>query len=1148
MTFEIVYQRRKKRNGSTETQWIPETPAKANVIQKNCSDGLASGSEPENKNCHDFNTSADHDTKEESPFDTKAPDNISSLECVDFGIQAPGSKDTNDTLCIDFGIQTPGQKGEKDSTYMNGRLRKKRKKKYWPKVVGQCKRKKVAEPKLFSKKTETGKAKRSPKPKTQKHDDEYIPRPSTPIPKRSNLKRRATSCKRSLIFDLENSSESMKAFETASSSFDQSATNDLGFKYNSLQVYESRFLGSLCPNLSSLNVCKKKRSTPRRKRIPARLSSCIRSTWSIRKKKRSKGYTIKRSNYLLAWAAIPMCNQISVRSSSCGFQLVPKVVQLLSKKFLSLKIGDKVKRERKTNKKKGNEIIPYKEPSSKIKKPRQGKKTNPHELVADKQVPVPYTIKLPQQANLNELAAANQIVPYKIRKNRARRQGMEVNLYEPGANNQVVPYKIKKPRQITKVILDEESIRVWKLLRDGKDDEEMDSEKQKYWERERNLFKGRIETFIHRMHLVQGNRRFSPWKGSVLDSVIGVYLTQNVSDYLSSNAYMSLAARFPVEQKTSCYCDSNCDSNEDRETPSRQESVESNHISDERRKTSQEAESNTFDEMKSQSQKFKESSDFHDPLRINKTNHSRKLESPGIIFGKTKSAVSKKTKKAMGEEEKDIEEKEKLYWEELRKTFTKSGMRDSNHMDSINWEAVMQAGKEAVAEAIECRGQHNVNAVRILAFLNKLKEMHGNVDIEWLRYAPPQKVKEYLLKVYGLGLKSVECIRLLALQHVAFPVDVNVSRIATRLGWVPLEPLPEHIKFHALDHANLALPAAGTTLDERSTDSANLALPAETTSEERFADKNIVTSFVPNFTMPSNRRSTSISEVNSSTPQNQGKECQCQCEPIIEMPPSPEPLIEHEIEDIEDFFKDTVNIEKISNIDLNDKKCVKEHEFLDDDVTMNKSKALIALTVDATSIPAPKLKAVSRLRTQRLVYELPDTSSLLEGFEKRECDDPCNFLFAIWTRDEIKNQSEDASNSRNNSDLSDNNVEEEEKLDSTVPGTILIPCRTAMKGRFPLNGTYFQVNEVFADDYSSRHPINVPRKLLWTLERRIVYFGTSISSILKGYICVRGFDRKTGAPRPLLKRFHISTANTSKKKNDSSANKSKKKNGKAQEE
>lgn len=29
-----------------------------------------------------------------------------------------------------------------------------------------------------------------------------------------------------------------------------------------------------------------------------------------------------------------------------------------------------------------------------------------------------------------------------------------------------------------------------------------------------------------------------------------------------------------------------------------------------------------------------------------------------------------------------------------------------------------------------------------------------------------------------------------------------------------------------------------------------------------------------------------------------------------------------------------------------------------------------------------------------------------------------------------------------------------------VRGTILIPCRIAMKGSFPLNDTYFQVNEV----------------------------------------------------------------------------------------
>ena len=47
---------------------------------------------------------------------------------------------------------------------------------------------------------------------------------------------------------------------------------------------------------------------------------------------------------------------------------------------------------------------------------------------------------------------------------------------------------------------------------------------------------------------VLGDRSFSkPWGGSVLDSVIGTFLTQNVSDQLSSKAYMTLVARFPAE-------------------------------------------------------------------------------------------------------------------------------------------------------------------------------------------------------------------------------------------------------------------------------------------------------------------------------------------------------------------------------------------------------------------------------------------------------------------------------------------------------------------------------------------------------------------------------------------------------------------------
>lgn len=48
------------------------------------------------------------------------------------------------------------------------------------------------------------------------------------------------------------------------------------------------------------------------------------------------------------------------------------------------------------------------------------------------------------------------------------------------------------------------------------------------------------------MRKVLGDRRIAvPWGGSVIDSIIGVYITQNVSDTFSSKAFMNIASKFP---------------------------------------------------------------------------------------------------------------------------------------------------------------------------------------------------------------------------------------------------------------------------------------------------------------------------------------------------------------------------------------------------------------------------------------------------------------------------------------------------------------------------------------------------------------------------------------------------------------------------
>ncbi|KAM0960559.1 hypothetical protein ACFX15_024989 [Malus domestica] len=84
--------------------------------------------------------------------------------------------------------------------------------------------------------------------------------------------------------------------------------------------------------------------------------------------------------------------------------------------------------------------------------------------------------------------------------------------------NALVPYKgdgavvpherfIKKCKPWPKAELDPETNRIWSLLM-GKEGsggiEGIDKKKEKYWEEERKVFQGRVESFIARMHLVQG--------------------------------------------------------------------------------------------------------------------------------------------------------------------------------------------------------------------------------------------------------------------------------------------------------------------------------------------------------------------------------------------------------------------------------------------------------------------------------------------------------------------------------------------------------------------------------------------------------------------------------------------------------------------
>lgn len=76
------------------------------------------------------------------------------------------------------------------------------------------------------------------------------------------------------------------------------------------------------------------------------------------------------------------------------------------------------------------------------------------------------------------------------------------------------------------------------------------------------------------------------------------------------------------------------------------------------------------------------------------------------------------------------------------------------------------------------------------------------LSLEWLREAPDEVARDFLLGVNGLGRKSVACIMLLTLGKKEFPVDVNVS-----LSHAPLHALV--FRKHQMGDTLFPTPVAG---------------------------------------------------------------------------------------------------------------------------------------------------------------------------------------------------------------------------------------------------------------------------------------------------------------------------------------------------
>uniref|UniRef100_A0A0D9VG55 Demeter RRM-fold domain-containing protein n=1 Tax=Leersia perrieri TaxID=77586 RepID=A0A0D9VG55_9ORYZ len=634
----------------------------------------------------------------------------------------------------------------------------------------------------------------------------------------------------------------------------------------------------------------------------------------------------------------------------------------------------------------------------------------------------------------------------------------------------------------TKVLgLDENTLQVYDALRkwdetDSESFEGVDIGSGSEWDETRQRFEHCVDVFIATVH---GPRRFSEWGGSVIDSIVGTFLTQNVADNLSSTAYMNLAAKFPPTE---------------RHINAEVCSILPQLIEDMRRKLNLNEQSNGADYGNSG---FTKPVDFEKEIGCNEVvkgsygqEYKTIVENFISIMKKHKhkdisawddarleNMVKNKSGKPVCSAmtlKKFIatqEEKDTSHWDKLREEAHSKGynnIKGTGITNSVDWEAVLDTPEVEVARCIENRGQQYVMALRIQAFLKRVKKDHGNFDLDWLRYVPRESAKNYLLSVLGLGDKSVDCIRLLSLKHKAFPAICTKATPNCSAC-----PFSAKCKYYNSSLARASLPPAEEHWHEHGKEQANIHTPGS------LFLSNV--SHIPGFQQVCQPQI----EINSPA----GRESIYNCEPIIVIPPSPDHEYEESHNEQELYEDDLCDIEDII------------------------SKVQYAVEIDLCSV-------------KHMVNNGSWTANSgkdLALFEERVPEDPCPYLLVVISCPD----------------------------EHTVKGTVLIPCRTATRGNFPLNGTYFQDHEVFADNSSSHVPIIISRECIWNLDRCIVYFGSSIHSITKGqtrqeiedcfkkgYICVRGFNRSTRYPMPICPTLHATN-----ERNETGENSRKRKKG-----
>jgi len=333
----------------------------------------------------------------------------------------------------------------------------------------------------------------------------------------------------------------------------------------------------------------------------------------------------------------------------------------------------------------------------------------------------------------------------------------------------------------------------------------------------------RVAQFQKVMRSVLGDRRKTfTWSGSVTDSIVGAFLTQNVSDALSSRAYMEVASRWPaqlnvVTASTSSVLPSSSSSSATMNLGKESDTVDweairklnVNDLADAIRCRGMQTVLST--NIQSFLNHLRRYNLLKKGVRVAAKGGFRGIETD--IIATVDSIVDAIEEKAQLNEEKEVNDMIKELMEAVNaKPVAIDADINKNSNNSLNIEEEIVAGRNLPSLNGLQRSSPSRSHVSLAYEEEEVKEESGEVrdatkfsqvgqeqqqakaleasrllSSEWLRDVPDDEARDFLMNINGLGRKSAACIMLLTLGKKEFPVDTNVGRICSRLGWIPLD-------------------------------------------------------------------------------------------------------------------------------------------------------------------------------------------------------------------------------------------------------------------------------------------------------------------------------------------------------------------------